>query len=994
MAAGAPVVFGQQFSLAIPLRAVAQDASTPNPFAWIASEGGIFRSELNNLWRNVYLRPAGQTQPVINRIVVDPKNGQAIYLVSDLEDGGVWKTTNGGTTWATASAGLPPAGSTDMFMLNASSNSLYLQAGSQIFKSTDGAATWTLRSTMPAGATILAINLNDPAQMYAARNNAIYRTRDEGANWTLTPPLNLTQASTITSVLIDPSDPTIIHAAVAGPRDSRAGFYRSINSGDRFDVAVASPLERFTPMRLLSDPAGRFVFCESNDPGTIYRTADKGVNWEVVANGLLGQGRTVLALDPNNPRILLAGTTFGLAESSDGGLRWQRRIGLARPTISAPAQLLNFALPAGARGQVQIALSVVETNQWTLPVSVSADGGAWLSLSNSSVNTPSTPTVTVNTADLGPGDYEGTVRVDSPASGNAPLSLPVKLSVVAPPSATLSYRIATMAGLGVRGNFGDNSPALRASFADLDSAAVDRDGNIYLTDPSSNVVRRISTSGVITRLAGTGTRGDSGDGGNAINAQMNAPSGIAVDAAGAVYVCDSGNRKVRKVSAEGGMSTLAANVGACRGLAVDAGGNVLIAVPQEQVVRRITPAGQVSVYAGQPELSGFRGDGGAPAGARLNQPLDVAIDTAGRVLIADTGNHRIRRVVNNVITTVAGSGAAGYQGEGADALKLAFSNPAAVAGDASGNIYVGDTDNSRIRRVAPNGAVTTMAGTGVSGFSGDNGPAVRARISGPQDVVVEAGGTLLSVEAANLRIRRLTPPEAPALPQISTPVTNWADDSTRLAPGTIFRLRGSDLALETASRTDAPWPTDLGGARVTLNGIALPLSQVSATEIVGLIPVTAALGNGTLVASRDEVPSADLAVTLEPSAPAILTPSEGRALAANPDGSANSPEQPVAPEATLSVYFTGTGIVENPPAGGAGAGEESKLLTPVLVQFGDAAIEPELARLAVGRAGVAEVRFKVPAGLETGDYPVIVRVGNGASAARLVSVARPAAAAE
>lgn len=961
----------------------------PNPFTWIASEGGVFRSELNNVWRNVYLRPAGQIQPVINFIVVEPKNGQVIYLVADLEDGGVWKTSNGGATWATASAGLPAAGTTELFLMPSTPQTLYLRAANRIYKSTDGAATWTLRSTLPGGVTTLSINLKDPSQMYAAANNAIYRSRDEGTNWTLTPPLSLTQASTITSVLVDPSDPNIIHAAVAGPRESRAGFYRSINAGDRFDVAVASPLDRFTPTRLIADPAGRFVFSEANDAGTIYRTTDKGVNWEIVNNPLLGQGRTVLAFDPNDPRIVLVGTSIGLAETSDGGQRWQRRIGFARPTISSPSQALNFVLPAGTPGQMQVSLSVVETNQWTLPVSVTSEGAAWLSVSGGSVNTPSTPVVAVNTAGLEPGDYSGVVRVDSPASGNGPLTLPVKLSVVPAPSVTLSYRITTMAGLGVRGNFGDNGAALRASFADLDSAAIDRDGNVYLSDPASNLVRRISVSGVITRLAGSGTRGDSGDGGAATIAQMNVPSGLGVDSSGVVYICDSGNRKVRKVAADGSISTLASNVGACRGLAVDQGGNVFIAVPQEHVVRRITPNGQITVYAGQAGLPGFRGDGGTPSGARLNTPLDVAVDPGGRILIADTANHRIRRVVNNVITTVAGSGAAGYQGEGPDALKLAFSSPAAVAGDAAGNIYVGDSDNNRIRRIAPGSAVSIIAGTGVAGFSGDNGPAVRARISGPQDVVVEAGGTLLSVEALNLRIRRLTPPEPAELPQISGPLTNWGDDSTRLAPGTIFRLRGSGLALQTESRTDAPWPVDLGGARVTLNGLALPLSQVSPAEIIGLIPVTAALGGGTLVASRDEVPSLDAAVTLEPTAPAIITPSEGRALAANSNGSANSPEQPAAPDSLLSVYFTGSGIVENPPQSGAGAGEESKLLSPVFVQFGDVTLDPELARLAVDRPGVAEVRFRIPAGLETGDYPVIVRVGNGASPARLVSVARP-----
>ena len=281
----------------------------------------------------------------------------------------------------------------------------------------------------------------------------------------------------------------------------------------------------------------------------------------------------------------------------------------------------------------------------------------------------------------------------------------------------------------------------------------------------------------------------------------------------------------------------------------------------------------------------------------------------------------------------------------------------------------------------------TLGGTGVRGFSGDNGPAVLAQMTGPQDLAVEPSGNLLSAESGTVRIRRLVPPAPPIVPEISAGPVNWADGSGRLAPGTVFRLSGVELAAATVSRPDAPWPLDLGGVEVTLNGTPLPLSRVSQDEIIGLIPFDAPLGAGSVRVIREEAASRDVTVTLESTAPALLPSGPGRALAANEGGAANSADQPAAPGSLLTVYFTGTGWTENPPVGGAASGEESRPLLPVLVQFGEVTLEPLLTRLTPGRAGIAEVQFKIPVN-EAGDYPVAVRVGDVLSASALVSVSK------
>ena len=568
------------------------------------------------------MRPAGQAQPIVRFIHIAPDNPRVIHLVSNLDSGGVWKSDDGGTTWKQANSGLPAAGVIDAFIaLPAAPLTIYAKVDNQIYKTTDGAATWTLRSRLPLDTAIFEVNRATPAVMYAVVKNTVYRSVDEGVNWIFE---TLDTKGTITSLLVDPSDPNVVHLTAAGPKDTRAGFYRSVN-GDRFVATVPVNLDGFAPTRLISDKTGRSTYAGANEDGAIYRTDDKGLTWFRLV-GLPGAGFTTLALDPNDPRIVLAGTAVGLFASDNGGIAWRSRRGTAKPTLSLPPFPMDFVLPADSQGRLQMLLRVIETSQWTLPVSATAEGAAWLKLEGAAINTPATPLVTVDTHGLERGEYKGTVRVEAPASANAPVGIPVKLTIVAPRPASQSYRISTIAGTGQRGNFGDGQPAVRAFFGDLDSLATDRDGNIYVSDPSSSVVRRIGTDGIITRYAGNGRRGDSGDNASALLAQLDSPTGLAVDAAGTLYICDTGSAKIRKVTRDGTITTLASGVGPCRGIAVDSAGFVYWTVPAAHVVLRVDSSGKGGIYAGTVGLGGFRGDGGVP-GAMTT----IAILGAGKI---------------------------------------------------------------------------------------------------------------------------------------------------------------------------------------------------------------------------------------------------------------------------------------------------------------------------------------------------------------------------
>jgi sugar lactone lactonase YvrE len=254
--------------------------------------------------------------------------------------------------------------------------------------------------------------------------------------------------------------------------------------------------------------------------------------------------------------------------------------------------------------------------------------------------------------------------------------------------------------------------------------AVDAAGNLFIADRDNNRVRRVDVAtGVITTVAGGSDSGSWGDGGPAAGAALDHPSGVAVDAAGNLYIADTYNSRVRKVDAATGIISIV--------------------------------AGSVEVGVG---LAGYGGDGGPATSALLNQPTGVAADAAGNLFIADEGNQRVRRVdaVTGIITTVAGTGTAGDGGDGGPAAGAALDHPSGVAVDAAGNLFIADYYNFRVRRLdAATGVITTVAGDGSYGFAGDGGPATAASLSLLYGVAVDAAGNLFLTDTSNFRVRRV-----------------------------------------------------------------------------------------------------------------------------------------------------------------------------------------------------------------------------------------------
>ena len=321
-----------------------------------------------------------------------------------------------------------------------------------------------------------------------------------------------------------------------------------------------------------------------------------------------------------------------------------------------------------------------------------------------------------------------------------------------------------VAGTGKAGFSGDGGPATSARLNFPQGVAVDSGGNLYIADTYNDVIRKVTlASGVITTVAGTGeSLGSAGDGGLATQALLDEPFGVAVDSGGSLYIADTANSEIRKVTAGGvittvvGGSATTAQLNGPQGVAVDAGGNLYIADTGDSVVLKVAN-GTITVVTGDGN-QGYSGDGGPAVQAEVNQPYGVAVDSGGNVYIADSANYRVRKVAAGVITTVAGNGTPSYSGDGGVATSAQLDWPGAVAVDAAGNLYIADVANCRIRKVTvASGIITTVAGAGPWGYAGDGGPATQAELYQPSDVAVDGAGNLYIADTYNYVIRKVAP---------------------------------------------------------------------------------------------------------------------------------------------------------------------------------------------------------------------------------------------
>jgi sugar lactone lactonase YvrE len=353
------------------------------------------------------------------------------------------------------------------------------------------------------------------------------------------------------------------------------------------------------------------------------------------------------------------------------------------------------------------------------------------------------------------------------------LRLFVLISLVSGLWASDASLIVTVAGNGAPGYSGDGGAAVNASLYDPVDSVFDAAGNLYIVEAANHVVRKVSPTGAISTLAGTGMPGFSGDGGPAASAMLWFPNAIAIDGSGNLYIAEVNNQRVRKINLASGIITTVAGNGTrgffgdggpatsanlCDpiGVAADSAGNLFISDVGNQRIRRVDAAtGIITTYAG----GGSSMDEGAAAiSALLDSPYGLALDAVGNLFYVDQAQARVRRIdaATQTVTTFAGSLVNGFSGDGGPATQASLSNPFDVALDSTGNVYIADTGNSRVRRVDSTGVITTVAGPGEYPTIGDGGPATSAFLNSPAGVRLDSVGHLYIADELNQRIRQVT----------------------------------------------------------------------------------------------------------------------------------------------------------------------------------------------------------------------------------------------
>jgi uncharacterized protein (TIGR03437 family) len=556
--------------------------------------------------------------------------------------------------------------------------------------------------------------------------------------------------------------------------------------------------------------------------------------------------------------------------------------------------------------------------------------------------------------------------------------------------------ISSIAGLLPSASGGDNVPATSATLLYPWGVALDPAGNVYIGDYLDNRIRKVTPAGTIGTFAGNGIFAISPDGSPAT--QFGSPRDVAFDKLGNLYATSGVGGVVERIApntnltrvAGGGPGFAGASGSALSsmllspfGITFDASGSFYFSDTDANRIWRVDTSGLMTAFAGTGQ-PGYSGDGGAATEGMLYYPYQIASDASASIYVADLGNHSIRKILpGGAITTVAGNGSAGATGDGGPATSAQLGSPTGVALDASGNLYI--ADGARIRKVdASTGFISTVAGTGQFGFSGDGGLATNATLNSVLYLFADSSGNIYFSDQGNYRVRKLTPAQI-----VPEGVANGATLRTgAVAPGEIVTIfgagfgpaAGAGLALDSSGRV----ATQLGGTKVLFDGIAAPILFANNSQVNLVVPYEVAGHASTQVqAIIQGKPSNTIAVPVTDSSPGVFA-------IANSDLSVNSASNPAAAGSTLVLYGTGEGVTI--PASLDGAVNSSVFPAPQLpvsVQVGGQAAQLAYAGAGPGFvAGVLQVNVQIPKGL-TGSLPLQLKIGNATTPSGLTVYAHP-----
>jgi uncharacterized protein (TIGR03437 family) len=548
--------------------------------------------------------------------------------------------------------------------------------------------------------------------------------------------------------------------------------------------------------------------------------------------------------------------------------------------------------------------------------------------------------------------------------------------------------------------------------------AIDTAGNLYISEDSllnlgAGAILKVSPDGTSSIVAGGGTlSGSFADGGSATSANLATPAGIALDAGGNLYIAEAGANRIRKVSATGTISTVAGPgstngalgdggpaIGATlvrpAGLALDSVGNIYVADTGHNRIRKIALDGTITTVAGNGSSTTALGDGGQATGATLSTPTGVAFDSVGNLYVADCGHSRIRRVsATGTISTVAGNGTSAYSGDGGlatlasiagdlDAIPLPLLS---IGVDGAGNLYVVDTGNARVRLVTSDGKINTIAGSGASHESGDNGLATNAGLGIPVGVALGSGGRIYVLdELSGGTIRLLTPSATPIFPPPSIETRGVFSASafgpfTQTALGSWVEIYGSYLANNSRSWSSADFqgvdaPISLDGTSVTIGGQPAFISYISPGQINAQVPTSVGTGAQPLIVTTAAGKSAAYSVIVNGVEPGLLAPpsftigSTSYVVALFPDNAtfvlpsgaiAGQPSRPAKAGDTITLYGVGFGAVAPTIQAGRIVQTNNALAFPFRLNIGPTEATVTYAGLAPNLVGLYQFNVTVP----------------------------------
>jgi uncharacterized protein (TIGR03437 family) len=775
-------------------------------------DGYILRTD-DGLTANseTFWSPALPRRGFVSSIYFDPVNSDIVYATYSTFGGThVWRSLNGGASWSaldgSGSGALPDIPVHTIVADPANTARLYLGTDAGVFVSSDAGASWAVENSGFANV------ITESLQMHIANGvSTLYAfTYGRGA-WRVTINNNSCNYSLPTATL------NLNASASNGTIDVKAG-----PSGCNWTASSRTP------------------WLKVGGEGS----SDGKVSYSVEANK---------GLDSRIGTALIAGKTLTVIQP---GLedREVPLISITNPVPSVPVNnitgLINLA------GRVSDNSGVREVRWET---SRGASGIASLGFNRSEWSAISIP--------LAPG-HNQIIMIALDQAGNVGRAF---LNVNSSPASSL----VTVAGTGASGLSSNGTLAVSANITRPIRIDIDGAGNLYLTDSDNQIIRKVTPEGAIITVAGNGIRGYSGDGGPAIKASLSFPIGVAVDLSGNIYICDNGNNRIRKVSATNGVITtltgtgtqaysgdggpaIEAQLNSPQNVAVDNSGNVYISDFGNSRIRKVTISdGTISTVAGSGVI-GFDGDGGPATSARLNSPNNVFADKNGNLIICDAGNSRIRRVNSSdgKISTIVGNGTRGYGGDGGPAAEALINVPAGAITDQSGNLFFSDRANHRVRKVdAQTGLITTVAGSGRGGFNGDGLAAPASDLNFPTGLAMDPAGNLYIGDRDNLRIRKLinalaTDNVAPYL-SIESPTTSTSFTTT----SEIFSASGK--VSDNSAIIQISWSNDRGGSG---------LIPISANWSVRSIPLQLGLNNLSVTAwdASGNVSTARIAVNYNP----------------------------------------------------------------------------------------------------------------------------------